>query len=75
LGESSRGLASALAAIAPWHYRLLCLRSFIEVLRKRAGAVPDICLGLAWWYDEGMFATLFAAEAAWAGVEAVYLSQ
>ena len=37
--------------------------------------LAGICLGLAWWYDEGMFATLFAAEAAWAGVEAVYLSQ
>jgi hypothetical protein len=39
------------------------------------GMLACICLGLAWWYDEGMFATLFAVEAAWAAVEAVYLSQ
>jgi hypothetical protein len=39
------------------------------------GTLAGICLGRAWWYDEGMFATLFAAEAAWAGVETVHLSQ
>jgi hypothetical protein len=39
------------------------------------GGLACICLVLAWWYDERMFATLFAVEAAWAGVEAVYLSQ
>jgi hypothetical protein len=39
------------------------------------GGLACICLGLALLYDERMFSTLFAAEAAWAAVEAVYLSQ
>jgi hypothetical protein len=30
-----------------------------------------VCLGFSWLYDEGMFAAVFAAEAAWAAVEAV----
>jgi hypothetical protein len=32
------------------------------------------CLGLAWAYDEEMFAAVFAVEAAFAAIEAVYLS-
>jgi len=31
-----------------------------------------ICLGLAWLYDEEIFATVFAAEAAWAATEAAF---
>jgi hypothetical protein len=33
-----------------------------------------VCLGLTWAYDEGMYATVFAVEAAWAATEAAYLS-
>jgi hypothetical protein len=33
-----------------------------------------LCLGATMALDEGMFAAVFAAEAAWAAVEAVYLS-
>jgi hypothetical protein len=29
-----------------------------------------VCLGLTWAYDEEMFATVFAVEAAWAATEA-----
>ena len=38
------------------------------------GVLACVCLGLAWAYDEGMFATVFAVEAVWAGIEAIYLS-
>jgi hypothetical protein len=33
------------------------------------GVLACVCLGLAWAYDQGMFATLFAVEAAWAATE------
>jgi hypothetical protein len=33
-----------------------------------------LCLGVAWAQDKGMFAVVFAAEAAWAALEAVYLT-
>jgi hypothetical protein len=36
------------------------------------GVLAGVCLGLAWAYDEGMFATLFAVEAAWAATEAAF---
>jgi hypothetical protein len=39
------------------------------------GMLACFGLGLAWAYDEGMFAAVFAAEAAWAGIEAIYLSK
>jgi hypothetical protein len=31
-----------------------------------------VCLGLAWAYDEGMFATVFAVEAGWAVTETAF---
>jgi hypothetical protein len=37
-------------------------------------ALACVCLGFAWAYDEGMLAAVFAVEAAFAGIEAVYLS-
>jgi hypothetical protein len=38
-------------------------------------ALACLGLGLAWARDEGMFAAVFAGEAAWAVLEAVYLSK
>jgi hypothetical protein len=32
----------------------------------------SICVGLSWFYDEWMFAAVFAAEAAWAATEAAF---
>jgi hypothetical protein len=38
------------------------------------GVLACLGLGFAWAQDEGIFAAVFAAEAAWAAVEAAYLS-
>jgi len=34
--------------------------------------LASMCVGLSWVYDEWMFATVFAAEAAWAAIEAAF---
>jgi hypothetical protein len=38
------------------------------------GVLACLGLGFAWAQDEAIFAAVFAAEAAWAAVEAAYLS-
>ena len=38
------------------------------------GVLACLGVGLAWAQDESLFAAVFAAEAAWAAVEAAYLS-